>query len=371
VNRIIDLRARRAPSGAVLALLATVAVALAACGGKPPAAGGPPGTGAPAGRGPGGPPGGMPVAVIAKRVAPQDFTDRFTALGTARANESIEVTSRTSSIVTRIGFREGQRVRAGDLLVALDTRQELADVNLAEAQLKQAQSQFERSKALAATRAVSAADLDQLAANLAVAEAQLRGAQARLDQLYIRAPFAGTVGLRKVSLGDLVGPDTTITTLDDTSVIKLEFGVPEAFLGEIARGLQVTGTSAVYPERRFRGTVTSIDPRVDPTTRSVVVVAEVPNGDGLLKPGMFLSLNLEKRRENVLLIPEEALVPREGRQFVYLVQDGKAVEQEVAVGGRAPGLAEVRSGVAAGDLVVVEGTQRLRDGSPVQVSPNS
>lgn len=319
----------------------------------------------------GGPGGGMPVAVITKRVAPQAFTDRFTALGTARANESIEVTSRTSSIVTRINFREGQAVQPGDLLVELDTRQDQANLNLAEAQLKQAESQYARSQALAATKAVSAADLDQLEANLLVARAQVRGAQARLDQLYIRAPFAGTVGLRKISLGDLVGPDTTITTLDDTRVIKLEFGVPEAFLSDVSKGMTVAGTSAVYPDRRFAGKVTSVDSRVDPTTRSVTVVAEVPNTGGLLKPGMFLSIALEKRRENVLLIPEEALVPREGRQFVYLVQEGKAVEQEVAIGGRAPGYAEVRSGLAAGDLVVVEGTQRLRNGAAVQVAPNS
>ncbi|MEO8224771.1 MAG: efflux RND transporter periplasmic adaptor subunit, partial [Gammaproteobacteria bacterium] len=180
----------------------------------------------------------------------------------------------------------------------------------------------------------------------------------------------GTIGLRKVSLGDLVGPDTVITTLDDTGIIRLEFGIPETFVGDLRTGMTIVADSTVYPDRRFKGVVASIDSRVDAVTRAVTVVATVPNGDSLLKPGMFLTVGLEKKRDNVLLIPEEALVPRDGRQFVFIVKDGKAVEREVTLGGRTPGLAEIRSGLDAGVLVVTEGTQRLRTGAPVQVSPN-
>lgn len=338
-------------------------MALLGCGsGRPPAGG--PGQGAGMG-------GGMPVAVITSRVAPQSFVDRFTALGTARANEAIEVTARTTSVVTRINFREGQRVRTGDVLVALDNRQESADLSLAEAQLKQAENQYQRSQALAATKAVSAADVDQLEANVLVAKAQVRGASARLDRLSITAPFAGTVGLRKVSLGDLVGPDTVITTLDDTGIIKLEFGIPETFVGDLHAGMTIVADSTVYPDRHFEGTVASIDSRVDAVTRAVTVIATVPNGDGLLKPGMFLTIGLERKRDDVLMIPEEALVPREGRQYVFVVEDGKAIEREVTLGGRTPGLAEIRSGLDAGALVITEGTQRVRTGAPVQVSPGS
>ncbi len=312
----------------------------------------------------------MPVAVITSRVALQSFVDRFTALGTARANESIEVTARTTSVVTRINFREGQRVRTGDVLVALDNRQESADLSLAEAQLKQAENQYQRSQALAATHAVSAADVDQLEANVLVAKAQVRGASARLDRLSITAPFAGTVGLRKVSLGDLVGPDTVITTLDDTGIIKLEFGIPETFVGDLRTGMTIVADSTVYPDRHFKGTVASIDSRVDAVTRAVTVIATVPNGDGLLKPGMFLTIRLERKRDDVLMIPEEALVPREGRQYVFIVEDGKAIEREVTLGGRTPGLAEIRSGLDAGALVITEGTQRVRTGAAVPVSPS-
>ncbi|MCL4720736.1 MAG: efflux RND transporter periplasmic adaptor subunit [Gammaproteobacteria bacterium] len=344
-----------------------VTLLLGGCGSGPgtPAAGT---RAAPPMGGPGAP-GGMPVQVIAEEVTPQSFTDRFTALGTARANESIDITSRTTSVVTRINFREGQVVQPNQQLVELDTRQQRADLNLAQAQLSQAESQFRRSNALAETMVVSAADLDQLRANLEVARAQVSGAETRLDILSIRAPFAGTVGLRRVSLGDLVGPETVITTLDDTRIIKLEFAVPEIFLADLSTGMSVQAESPVYPGRPFTGSVVSIDTRVDPTSRSITILATIPNPDGMLKPGMFLTVALEKRRENVLLVPEEALVPRQGRQYVFVVQDGKAVEQEVTLGGRAPGLAEIREGLDAGALVVTEGTQRIRNGTPVQLAP--
>lgn len=358
------------PRGSRLAGLLSL-VLIAGCGTGPKAPGGPGAPGAPGMGGFGGPGAGSPVAVITSRVEPRAFTDRFTALGTARANESIEVTARTSSVVTKINFREGQRVQAGHVLVELDNRQEWANLQLAEAQLKQAENQYNRSKSLAVSQAVSAADLDQLEANLLVARAQVRGAQARLDILAIKAPFAGTVGLRRVSLGDLVGPDTVITTLDDTGVIKLEFGIPENFVGDLKGGMTIVADSTVYPGRRFEGKVTSIDSRVDPVTRAVTAIATVPNGEDLLKPGMFLTIGLEKRRDGVLMVPEEALVPREGRQYVFVVEDGKAMEREVQLGARAPGLAEIRGGLAAGAQVITEGTQRVRTGVPVQVSPVS
>jgi membrane fusion protein (multidrug efflux system) len=201
--------------------------------------------------------------------------------------------------------------------------------------------------------------------------ASVQAARARLDNAFIRAPFGGTVGLRRVSVGDLVGPDTTITTLDDTRNIRLEFSIPEGFLSELRLGMEIAAASVVYPGREFRGTVTSIDSRVDPVSRAVTVIATIPNPERLLKPGMFLTVGLERARRSVLMVPEEALSPRQGRQYVYLVRDGRAVEQEVEVGSRSPGLAEIRSGVAAGDTIVVEGIQRLRDGLPVRVLSSS
>ncbi len=346
------------------AWLTAACLLLMACGGSQP--GGMPG--APGG---GARPAARPVSVIAARVEPRDFTDRFTALGTARATESIEVTSRISSVVSRINFTEGEHVAAGKLLVELDNKEIRADVAVAEAAVAQSRSQYERSRQLADTRIISQSQLEELEAKMKMDEAQLQAARARLDNSYIRAPFAGTVGLRRVSLGDLVGPDTVITTLDDTRRIRLEFAVPESFLSELRPQMSISAASAVYPGRPFTGEITSIDSRVDPVTRAVTAIATIPNPDGLLKPGMFLTVGLERSRRDVLMVPEEALSPRQGRQYVFLVVDGRAVEREVEVGARSPGLAELVSGVTPGDVVVTEGIQRLRDGVPVQLLGSS
>jgi membrane fusion protein (multidrug efflux system) len=331
-----------------------MAVLLTGCGGSEPAR-------------PGMMFGGGPAAVIVTEVSARNYTDRFTALGTARANESIEVTSRISSIVTGIHFDEGQRVSAGDLLVELDNAEIRAQLTMAEAALKQKRSQFRRSKTLGQTRVVSDAELEELEAGVLMAEAEVRGAQARLDNSYIRAPFSGTVGLRQISLGDLVGPETIITTLDDTDTIKLDFTIPEIFLSSLEPGMDIEASSNVYRDRSFAGTVASIDTRIDPATRALTAVAGLPNDDGLIRPGMFLPVVVEKERENVLLIPEEALVPRQGRQFVFVIEDGKAVEKQVELGARAPGLAEIRSGLSAGETIVTEGTQKVRNGAPVEI----
>jgi membrane fusion protein (multidrug efflux system) len=305
--------------------------------------------------------------VLATTVAPRDFNDRYTSLGTARAAESIDVTSRISSVVSRIAFTEGQEVAAGQLIVELDAKEIRADLAVAEASLRQSRSQYERSRTLADTRIISESQLDELEAKMRMDEASVQAARARLDNASIRAPFAGTLGLRRVSLGDLVGPETIITTLDETRSIRLESSVPEGFLAEITKGLPIEATSAVYPGQPFQGIVTSIDSRVDPVTRAITVVATIPNRERLLKPGMFLAVELERARRQVLMVPEEALSPRQGKQYVFLVQEGRATEREVEIGTRSPGLVEIRAGLAPGDVVVTEGIQRLRDGVRLQV----
>jgi len=311
--------------------------------------------------------GGMgAVGVIVTPATAESFIDRFTALGTAQARESINVTARVSSIITRVGFSEGQTIRAGELLVELDTRETAANVALARATLKQNQSQYQRSRALGDILVVSEADLEQLDAQVQIAKAQLDAAESRLDQLYVRAPFSGTIGLRYVSPGQLVGPDTMITTLDDTTTIRLEFTVPETFIATLERGMTIRAQTAVYPGELFTGLVQVLDPRVDPVTRAITVIAELPNSDGRLRPGMFMTVTLERVREDVLLVAEEALIPRQGRQYLFVVENDRAVEREVELGSRAPGRVEIRRGLAAGDLVIIEGVQRVRPGSPVQ-----
>ena len=359
LNPLTDKLRSILPALAFQSAILLAGAVLAGCGPSQPETGGSPFGG------------GGPIAVIAKPVIAQSYVDRFTALGTARANESIEVTARISSVITTINFIEGQQVEAGDLLVELDNAEIRANLNMAEASLKQKRSQFRRSNTLGETRVVSDAELEELEAGVLMAEAEVRGARARLDNSYIKAPFSGTVGLRRVSPGDLVGPDTVITTLDDTNTIKLEFTIPESFLASLEPGQTIEAASTVYPDRTIDGTVSTIDPRVDPVTRSLTVIAVIANDDNLIRPGMFLTVDLESERSDVLLIPEEALVPRQGRQFVFIIEDGHAVEKQVELGARAPGLAEIRSGLDVGDILITEGVQKVRSGVPVEILGSS
>jgi membrane fusion protein (multidrug efflux system) len=176
------------------------------------------------------------------------------------------------------------------------------------------------------------------------------------------------VGLRRVSVGALVGPATVITTLDDTDPIKLDFDVPETALGRLAVGLPVVARSAAWPDSAFEGEVASIDTRVDPVSRTVKVRARVPNPRGLLRPGMFLTVNLLRRDVTALMVPEQAIVPEQSEQFVFVVgEDGTVQKRRVATGRRRPGQVEVLTGLEAGETVVAEGTQKVQPGTAVEI----
>ncbi|HVY82279.1 MAG TPA: efflux RND transporter periplasmic adaptor subunit [Steroidobacteraceae bacterium] len=309
---------------------------------------------------------GAAVAVITAEARTERLSSPLTALGTARANEAVEVTSKTSNIVTAVRFRDGEQVRKGQVLVELDSAQARADLAAAEAARADSASQVKRSRELLATRVISDAQFEQLEATLKTNEARVDAARARLDDTVIRAPFAGRVGLRRVSVGTLVSPGTTIATLDDSSLIKVDFAVPENFLSVLREGLKVYALSAAFPDREFEGTIAGVDSRVDPVSRSVTVRAVVPNPDGQLKPGMFLNVRVAPDARDALMIPEAALMPEQSRQFLYVVKDGRAIRREVRIGRREPGRVEVVAGLAPGERVIVEGTQKVREGGPVR-----
>lgn len=309
--------------------------------------------------------GAPPVAVVAAAARRQPLSVGIEAIGTAGANEAVSITSKTSNIVTAIHFNDGQAVRAGQLLVELDSAQARADLAAAQADFTESAAQYNRSRDLVASQLVSQSQFDQLQGTMRANEARVAAAQARLSDTVIRAPFSGRVGLRRVSVGTLINPGTVITTLDDTSTIKVDFSVPDLYVGELRAGQAVVARTNAFPGREFRGVVGSVDSRVDPASRAVIVRAMVPNAEGLLKPGMFLTVQLAQETRDALVVPEEALVPEQARQFVYLVQGNTVAKREVRLGRREPGLVEIVDGLAAGDRVVVEGTLKLRDGAPV------
>ena len=338
----------------------------AATGGSPAAAGRPGGTpaGAPAAARGGGF-SSMPVGVVAVPVRSEPISFELEALGTTRANESIEVTAKVVNQVTAVRFQEGQQVARGAVLVELDSAQVRADLAAAEAALIESRSQYERSRELNTTRILSDSQLEQIEATFRANEARVASARARVNDTVIRAPFAGRVGLRRVSVGSLISPGTVITTLDDTSTIKLDFTVPETFLPVVRPGLEITARSVAYPDANFAGKVSSVDSRVDPATRSVTVRALLPNAEGLLKPGMFLTTRLSRGAVDALLIPEEALVPEGGEMFVFVVQGDTVEKRRVRIGERRVGDVQVVEGLATGESVVTEGTQKLRDGAAI------
>ena len=306
-----------------------------------------------------------PASVTLAPVRAQRVSQKLEALGNARANESVDISTKTSNIVTAVTFRDGERVKRGQVLVQLDNAQARADVAAAQAAVTESESLYNRSRELLNTQALSKSSFDQLEATLKANRARLAAASARLEDTVIRAPFSGRVGLRRVSVGTLISPGDVITTLDDTSVIKLDFSVPENFLASLREGLSIRASAPAFPGRSFAGKVASIDSRVDMDTRSVIVRALLANEDGALKPGMFLNVSLANDEREALVIPEEALTPEAERQYVYVVADGKVSRREVRIGGRQPGTVEILAGLSAGERVIVEGTQKVRDGATV------
>lgn len=360
---------------------------LAPAGGAPSSAGAARGNapaGAPAARGPGAPGGGPPALVEVAKLGTGPIIDVSEAVGSTRANESVVLTAKVSGIVDKILFTEGQNVKAGDELVRLDSAEKQAEVEAARAAISTARAQrdetaqkLNRAQTLRQTGAGTEAQVADLTlqlrtieTNIAAAEARERAAAARLDDLVIRAPFDGRVGLRQISLGALVDNKSTITTLDDVSRMRLDFSVPETLVTKIAVGAPIGAGSVAFPGRAFDGNVAVIDTRIDPLTRSTRVTALIPNPDSALKPGMFMNVRLQvAARENALLAPEEAVIAEGPRQIAFVVKDNKIERRVLTIGQRQSGMVEVLSGLAVGEVIVVRGVQRVRQGMPVQTRP--
>ncbi len=346
---------------------------LAACSGSPGTSTGAPVAGAPGGAAPNGGPGMgatamgamQSVGVVTAAVSKGTLGQEIEAIGNAVANESAEITSKTVNTVVAIHFKEGQAVQRGMVLVEFDSAQARADLAAAEATVAESQSQYNRSRDLFATKVLSQSQMDLLEATLKTNAAKVASARAKLDDTIIRAPFAGRIGFRRISVGSLVNPGSVISTLDDTSVMKLDFTVPQAYMFSLAPGLPISAQIAGVPTKAFTGRITTLDSRVDPVTRSIIVRAEIPNPDGVLKPGMFMTAKISAAAAQALLIPEGALVPEQGKTFVFVVKGGVAAKREVTIGRRRPGEVQVTTGLDVGERVVVEGTQKIRDGISV------
>jgi membrane fusion protein (multidrug efflux system) len=315
------------------------------------------------GKGPGGP---APVETIALK--PGVVQEDLQAVGSLRSNESVILRPEVSGRISTIGFRDGQSVRRGQLLIGLDATLNEAEVAQARAEFDLATSNLRRTDDLASKSFVSSSAQDQAASGVQVAEAKLKLAEARLAKMRIVAPFDGVVGIRNVSIGDYVKDGTDLVNVEDVRTLKADFRLPERFLTQLKAGQQVEVVADALPGERFPGIIEAINPRIESSGRSMEVRARLDNTQARLRPGMFVRVRvIVGERGNALLVPEEAIVPFGDDFFVYRVVDGKAQRVKVRVGVRREGKVEIVEGLDAGDQIVVAGQQRLvRDGQPVR-----
>jgi len=308
------------------------------------------------------------VAVIVSEARVDRFEDRVEALGTLKANESVSVTANVTETVSAIHFDDGQRVDADEVLVEMTSAEEHALLEEARARVDEAERQYDRVKSLVAQRSASESLLDERKRDLDTARALLVAIESRLADRLVKAPFAGVLGLRNISPGALVEPGDRITTLDDDSLMKLDFTVPSVFLPDLRPGLGIVAEARAYGNRRFEGEIRSIDSRVDPVTRSIQVRALFPNPDRTLKPGILMQVSLLRNPRDALVVPESALLHQGRDHFVMRVGDGDIAERrQVRIGARRPGEVEIVAGLAAGDQVITHGNDKVRPGQQIAI----
>lgn len=312
-----------------------------------------------------------PISVFISPVETRTMVDRVEALGTLRANESVEVTARVTETITRLHFEDGQRVEEGDILAEMTSAEERAQLDEAKAMLVEAEAQLDRAKPLAARGISSDAVLAERQRDFETTKARLKAVESRIADRTVTAPFSGVVGLRRISVGALAEPGTLITTIDDDKVMKLDFTLPATFLSSVKVGLPVVAEAEAFGASVFRGKITGIDSRVDPVTRSITVRAILPNPEGTLKAGVLMTVEVLKNEREALVVPENAIVSVGRESFVYVVdpkgEPPKATRRDVVLGARELGVVEVRKGLEVGETIITDGTVRLKPGAVVKI----
>lgn len=312
------------------------------------------------------------MAVAVADVPEVEFADIVEALGTARANETVTITARVTDTISRINFESGQQVEAGEILVELTDTEEAAGLTEARTTLREARRDLTRTTDLVARSVVPQSRLDEATAVVERARARVSSIEAQLADRIVRAPFAGLVGLREVSLGGLVRPGDPIARLDDASLIKLDFTVPERFLSVVSAGMQIAARTSAYPDEVFTGAIAQVDSRIDPVTRSVTVRAEIENRDGRLLPGQLMTVEVRRDERSQPAVPGSALTRYLDQTFVYVIEEGAdgvfARQRSIQLGRRSGQMVEVLDGLQAGERIITEGVHRIRDGSQVQIA---
>lgn len=316
--------------------------------------------------------GGRATPVTAVAATTRPFTDRIDALGTAKGQQSVNLSANQTELITAVHFHDGAMVRAGQVLVDLKSTEERADTANAAAALNVAQSNYNRFDRLAQAGFLSPAAMDQNRATVQQARAALAAAQSRQQDRVVRAPFSGRLGMTDIAPGTLVSPGATIVTLDDNSTMRVDFDVPDRYLPALKVGAPIQAVPDPYPTQIAHGSIALVDSRIDPNTHAIRARATFPNANGALVPGMLMHVAIQNGQRNAVAVPEAAVQTEGDQTFVYeLVQQDKkmiARQTQVEVGANENGFVEIRSGLAAGTRVVADGLSRVEPNATVRLA---
>jgi len=306
----------------------------------------------------------------AASVVEMDVMQKLQAVGTTSPEHAVSIRSTVTEKIVKMPFRDGDRVKKGEILVVLEKSEEEAQLIQAKAQLAEQERELKRIESLVRQKTLPSAQLDEQRTKLEEAKATVAVNEARIADRVIVAPFDGVLGFREFSVGALLTPGDIITTLDKQDVMQLDFPVPERHLASIVTGQEIEAHSISYPGKTFKGKVTAVDSRVDPGTRTARVRAQIPNPSGMMRSGMLMTLELTTSVLRRLVIPEASLFQIQRQHFVFRVKDDMTVERvSVVIAERQDGMVSVLEGLKAGDKVIAEGSNRLRPGMKVELLP--
>lgn len=319
-----------------------------------------------------GPPGGRATTVETLVVKSAPLRSSVSAVGTILADASALLRAEAPGQLLQLHFEDGQQVSTGDPLFSIEATVLEAEVNEARANVEQSEAAYNRAQELIEDKLISATDFDAARANYNVGVARLLSSEARLAKTVIRAPFAGTVGLRMINVGDYVTIGQQLVDVVRLDPLRVDFSVPETLLAQIKLGQSIDVSVGAYPNQTFEGVITAIAPQIDVSGHSVTIRARLPNKDLKLRPGLFaqVSITLEVK-DNALLVPEQAIWPIGQDKTVFIVEDGKAVQKTVTLGQRQDGMAEIVSGISENDEIVTAGQMKIFDGAAVNTIPDS
>jgi membrane fusion protein, multidrug efflux system len=309
--------------------------------------------------------GPLPVEVAAAR--PAQLSDDINTIGTLLPDESVDIAAETAGRVKEILFEDGQTVEAGAILFKFDDDLIRAAYDEASSRLVLAESNFKRNETLRKQGNVAQSTFDAALTEFQLMRTAVKLAEVKLDKLVIRAPFAGTLGFRQVSVGAYVDAGSPLVHLDKIDQLKVSFSVPELDLVRLSVGQQIAVTADALPGETFVATVTAIDPSIDANGRALKVRADLDNSAGKLRPGLLVRVTVKGQLRDSVTVPEAAIVPRGKETIVFVAEDNTVKEAKVKTGKRAEGTVEIVDGLAAGAKVVVAGNTRLTNGAAIQI----